>query len=147
MKCKINYQVAVSNSSSIPLKKDVIKWIKKAAQFVHFNDDFEITIRIVSPQEIQHLNKTFRHKNKPTNVLSFSYDKNSEEMGDIVICRDAIEQEAKEQKIALPAHWAHIVIHGFLHLLGYDHQDEKSATIMEQKEIKILGSLSKSASK
>lgn len=109
----------------------------------------ELTIRIVDKAEMTSLNFAYRKKNKPTNVLSFpaetpDFIKGSEEeffLGDIVICAEVIEEEAKEQDKPLLAHWAHMVVHGILHLLGYDHVKEQEAEIMEAEEIIILKNL------
>ncbi len=108
---------------------------------------YEVTIRIVSSEESQQLNITYRHKNKPTNVLSFMSELPSfiemdpMPLGDLVICYDVIQQESKDQNKASQDHWAHMVIHGCLHLLGYDHQTDLEANIMEEKEIKLLGDI------
>lgn len=107
----------------------------------------ELTIRLVDEEEITTLNTTYRHKNKPTNVLSFPFDMpDNVEMdlpllGDIVICSAVVDQEAKEQNKPTEAHWAHMVVHGTLHLLGYDHENDADADIMETQEINILQSL------
>lgn len=108
----------------------------------------EITIRIVEKEEITELNSTYRQKNKPTNVLSFPFDDMPEELsdetpllGDIIICADVIEEEALEQHKTVESHWAHMVVHGTLHLLGYDHEKDHDAEIMEAEEIKILNML------
>ena len=103
----------------------------------------DMTIRIVDESEIQSLNQTYRHKNSPTNVLSFSADLPDEIelslLGDIIICSSVVEKEANEQKKSLESHWAHMIIHGTLHLLGYDHLNDTDANKMESKEIEILG--------
>jgi probable rRNA maturation factor len=137
MSFKLNYQCAVAPSKTIPTKNDFKKWIKASADLLNIQTKFEITIRIVNSEEIRSLNKKFRKKDKPTNVLSFPYT-DDEEIGDIIICADVVKQEAKEQNISEPKHWAHMAIHGFLHLLGHDHQTKKSANEMEKLEAKIL---------
>lgn len=105
----------------------------------------ELTIRIVDLDEMTELNTTYRHKSGPTNVLSFPFesDEMDEEIliGDIVICAPIVNQEADAQKKTADAHWAHMVVHGTLHLLGHDHEIEAEALVMEQKEIAILKSL------
>lgn len=105
----------------------------------------EVTIRLVDEPESALLNKTYRHKKGPTNVLSFPFetpvDLKLPFLGDLVICAPLVYKEAKQQqKIAL-AHWAHLTIHGVLHLLGYDHIKDDEATIMENIEIKLLARL------
>lgn len=105
----------------------------------------EITIRIVDEDESETLNKTYRHRSGPTNVLSFpAYLPEAPGhrlLGDIAICAPVIIREADEQNKPATAHWAHMVVHGVLHLLGYDHQNDSEAEIMERLEIRILASL------
>lgn len=99
-----------------------------------------LTIRVVDEEESEALNGRYRHKQKPTNVLSFGYDERGV-LGDLVICAPVVEREAKEQGKTVRAHWAHMVVHGCLHLQGYDHEKEAEATAMEALEIRILGKL------
>ncbi len=105
----------------------------------------EISLRIVDADEITALNKQYRGKDYATNVLSFPADLPPElklpHLGDIVICAPVVEREAVEQKKPPLAHWAHMIIHGTLHLLGYDHIDDAEALAMEEIEIEILRSL------
>jgi len=118
--------------------------LKKWAQAVlkHQIIDAEITIRIVDVIEMTTLNTQYRHKTGATNVLSFSYnDQYNKIQGDIAICADIVNQEATAQIKTPIAHWAHMVVHGTLHLLGYDHETLEEATIMESLEITILQSL------
>ncbi|MGI9229800.1 MAG: rRNA maturation RNase YbeY [Gammaproteobacteria bacterium] len=102
----------------------------------------EITIRIVDETESKQLNKQWRNIDKPTNVLSFPISAGTDVvpilMGDLVICAPVVEKEADEQNKPLQAHWAHIIIHGMLHLLGYDHIDENEAKTMESREAAIM---------
>lgn len=103
---------------------------------------FEVAIVLADDAFVQKLNKDYRGKDKPTNVLSFPSDISaSSELGDIILALEAIEREAKEQKKSFRNHTTHLLVHGFLHLLGYDHIEEKQAIIMEGKEIKILKKL------
>lgn len=105
-------------------------------------DSAELTVRIVDEAEITELNARYRGKDYPTNVLSFPADLPPELqlplLGDIVICAPVIEREAQEQHKSSEAHWAHMVVHGTLHLLGYDHIDDAEAEAMEHLEIEIL---------
>ena len=114
----------------------------------------ELTIRIVSLEESQTLNQTYRNKDKPTNVLSFEFeppiglpdgalDRGGENfyLGDLAICAEVVVQEALAQKKSLEAHWAHIIVHGTLHLQGFDHIEPKDALIMEALEVKIMSKL------
>ncbi|WAI18416.1 MAG: rRNA maturation RNase YbeY [Buchnera aphidicola (Acyrthosiphon caraganae)] len=95
--------------------------------------------------EIKKLNFIYRNKNKPTNILSFPVNKfikiNHKLLGDLVLCKNIIEKESLKYNKSLESHWAHITIHGTLHLLGYDHQNSKEANIMEKIENKIMLSL------
>ncbi|AIR89283.1 rRNA maturation RNase YbeY [Pseudomonas cremoricolorata] len=108
--------------------------------------DSELTIRLVDEAEGRELNHTWRHKDYATNVLSFPADVPDELLdipllGDLVICIPVVEREAHEQGKALDAHWAHLVIHGCLHLLGYDHIDDDEAEEMEALERTLLAEL------
>jgi len=95
----------------------------------------DITLRIVGSAEAQRLNKSFRKKDYATNVLSFAYGRGS---GDVVLCHPVIAREARAQRKTLRAHYAHLVVHGVLHLRGHDHQRERDAARMERAEIRIL---------
>ena len=103
-------------------------------------------MRIVGPAESRTLNRRFRHKDKPTNVLSFPYDDpapfGARVLGDVVICAAVVEREAREQGKLRSAHWAHMVVHGVLHLLGFDHMRPADARVMEGRERAILARLS-----
>ena len=109
----------------------------------------DITLRIVAEDEIRTLNRDYRDKDAPTNVLSFPFempeglpeDAVEPLVGDIVICDAVVHREADEQHKPLDAHWAHMVTHGVLHLLGYDHIDDDDALVMETLEIRALGEL------
>jgi probable rRNA maturation factor len=99
-------------------------------------------IRIVGPAGSRRLNRVYRGKDKPTNVLSFpssSVERELEgELGDLVICASVVAREAREQGKPSPAHWAHMVVHGILHLHGYDHERPRAARLMERLEVEIL---------
>lgn len=107
----------------------------------------EITIRIVDTQEMTTLNSTYRYKNSPTNVLSFPFAVSEEIdidipiLGDIVICAAIVNQEAREQDKSQEAHWAHMIVHGIFHLLGFDHETDDEAAVMETLEVEILQTL------
>ena len=124
------------------------------AQFRHWCElalrqrsaDSELTIRLVDEAEGRELNRTWRHKDYATNVLSFPADipeglLDIPLLGDLVICVPVVEREAREQNKALEAHWAHLVIHGCLHLLGYDHIEDDEALEMEDLERQLLAEL------
>jgi probable rRNA maturation factor len=117
-------------------KTQCLKWLSPI-----IDKNAEITIRIVDNDESINLNNIYRKKKYPTNVLSFLVDDEVHLIGDIVLCAPVIEKEALEQSKKLEAHYAHLIIHGALHLYGYDHENKKDADIMEAKEIKILTKL------
>jgi len=103
------------------------------------------SLLVTGADEIQALNKQYRNQDKPTNVLSFPMQSPDEVdvqlLGDIVLCAEVIRQEAKQQSKSEQSHWAHMVVHGMLHLQGYDHIDNEEAEAMEQLEIRILSQL------
>jgi probable rRNA maturation factor len=121
------------------------RWVNIALASVT-EKEFELTIRVVDTEESQQLNRQYRHKDKPTNVLSFPFEVPDgielNLLGDLVVCVQVVEQEAKEQNKKRFDHWAHMIIHGCLHLLGYDHINDIDAEEMEALEIKILAELS-----
>lgn len=99
----------------------------------------ELSVRIVGLRESRRLNARYRHKDKPTNVLSFPVPKSMPQpLGDLVICPQVLRLEAREQGKSLRAHWAHLVVHGALHLIGYDHERAADAQRMERREIAVL---------
>ena len=125
---------------SLPIDRSIINWAEQALDEQH--KEAEITLRVVDIDEGKALNKEWRKKNSATNVLSFPVGEPIEHapnfLGDIVVCAPIVEQEAKEQGKAIEAHWAHLIIHGILHLQGYDHESDEDANEMETKEINIL---------
>ena len=106
---------------------------------------FQVSIEIVDKATSQQLNRDYRHKDKPTNVLSFPLDLpdyvEEDLIGDLAICTDVLLDEAIKQKKSIDDHWAHLAIHGTLHLLGFDHKDDQEAEEMESLEIKLLKKL------
>lgn len=105
----------------------------------------ELGVRVVGPAESKRLNSHYRGKDKPTNVLSFPAPEipgapasEARPLGDLVICPQVLRSEAREQNKSLRAHWAHLVVHGTLHLIGYDHERDADATRMERREITVL---------
>ena len=103
--------------------------------------DSELTIRLVDEAEGRELNHTWRQKDYATNVLSFPYETEPVVLGDLVICAPVVAREAGEQGKTLEAHFAHLVVHGMLHLQGYDHEAEADALVMEKLETDILRGL------
>lgn len=104
-----------------------------------------VGVRIVNDRESARLNARYRRKPKPTNVLSFPFEPPagvaSAVLGDLVICAPVVNREAKAKGAAPLAHWAHMIVHGIMHLRGYDHQSRRDAAIMERKEIAVLKEL------
>ena len=133
----------VSNLDSLPENSSIVKWAKKALD--KNNKEAEVVIRIVDIDESRKLNKTWCKKNYATNVFSFPVPESIEQapnlLGDIVICANLVISEAKEQKKNIDAHCAHLVVHGILHLQGYEHNSKQKANVMESKEINILNDL------
>lgn len=129
---------------ALPEEQDFNHWVNTVLDEEKFGDA-EMTIRVVDEHESAELNQQYRHKKGATNVLSFPFEVPEEVelnlLGDLVICADVVKQQAAEQKKEEKAHWAHMVVHGTLHLLGYDHINESDAKVMETKEIKILSQL------
>jgi probable rRNA maturation factor len=110
--------------------------------------DAALSVRVVTPRESERLNGHYRNKKKSTNVLSFPADVpagslrgEAKPLGDLVICARVVSREAREQGKSLAAHWAHMVVHGTLHLLGHDHEKDDEAERMEAREKRLLKSL------
>ena len=135
--------IQIAIGGDLPEQALLESWAKAALQ--NPKGDEELTIRVVDNDESQTLNSQYRGKDKPTNVLSFPSDLPEEVglnlLGDIVICAPVVAAEAEQQNKTPDAHWAHMVVHGVLHLQGYDHIDEHEAQVMETLEIKILAGL------
>lgn len=135
----VSIQIA-TNDDNIPSEEDFCRWV--AAALPENRQDWELTVRIVSLGESEALNQQYRQKAGPTNVLSFPSDLppelNIPFLGDLVICAAIVEQEAEAQQKSLEAHWAHMTVHGTLHLLGYDHLEDAEADAMEALETSIL---------
>ena len=142
----MNLQVDIQCASGepVPEEEDIRGWIE-AALSGRRSADTEISLRLVDIEEMTTLNESYRAKTGPTNVLSFPSDLPRELelplLGDIVICAPVVRDEAQSQNKTLQAHWAHMTVHGTLHLLGYDHIEEDEALAMEALETKILTSL------
>jgi probable rRNA maturation factor len=139
----LDLQLASANTDGLPAEADFQRWLDTTV--LEFQEEAEVTIRIVDEAESNELNLTYRGKDKPTNVLSFPFEcppgVELPLLGDLIICRQVVEQEAREQNKPLMAHWAHMVVHGSLHLLGYDHIDDADAEEMEALEIEFMQTL------
>ena len=125
----------------MPWEEKISQSLEKASEIL--DKDFscsELSVVLYNNEEVQKFNKTFRHKDSPTNVLSFTSEIDGE-LGDIILAYETVVQEAKEANIPVINHTIHLIIHGFLHLLGYDHEEESEAHQMENMEIQILKTL------
>ena len=139
----IDLQIACEQETGLPTAEQIDQWATAAVQ--PQSDEVEMTVRIVDEAESHELNLNYRGKDRPTNVLSFPFECPDEVelplLGDLVICRQVVEREAQEQEKPLMAHWAHMVVHGSLHLLGYDHIEDDEAEEMESLEAQIMTEL------
>ncbi len=138
----VTLDIAVQNATScapLPSNQQFESWVGAALRKW---GDAELLIRLVDRKESRQLNARYRHMDKATNVLSFPADLPEEIgltlLGDIIICAPIVIEEARDQGKAVEAHWAHLTIHGTLHLIGYDHQTEEEASEMEPLETGIL---------
>jgi probable rRNA maturation factor len=152
----LNVTVQFANRRlGVPHVRSLTKWAVAAAeQRSKGHATAELTIRVVGAAESRRLNRTWRGKDKPTNVLSFPGEASSAQaraaanrqspttssflLGDLAICAPVVAREAREQGKPATAHWAHMVVHGVLHLLGYDHENDRDAELMEARERKLL---------
>jgi len=129
--------------AEIPPPTEFESWA--AAALSGRRESGELTIRVVGMAEGTALNETFRQRNGPTNVLAFPSDSSPDLdvplLGDLVICAPLVVREAREQHKSPRAHWAHLTVHGTLHLLGYDHDESGRAQVMEDLEVEILAGL------
>ncbi|CDU01528.1 rRNA maturation RNase YbeY [Vibrio coralliirubri] len=143
MSIELDLQLAVENEQGLPTEQDIQLWLDKTIP--QFQENAELTVRIVDTQESHQINHEYRGKDKPTNVLSFPFEAppgiELDLLGDLIICRQVVEKEAEEQSKPLLAHWAHMVVHGSLHLLGYDHIEDDEAEEMESLETEIMQSM------
>jgi len=144
MELYVDLQVASDNTQSLPTLTQLQTWVSAAitAGSEQTRDEAELTVRIVDADESQSLNGQYRGKDKPTNVLSFPLQNppgiTLPLLGDLIICKAVVEKEAIEQDKQLLSHWAHMLIHGTLHLLGYDHIEQKEAETMERIETNLM---------
>ncbi len=130
----------IDRSRGVPTEQEFSAWASAALDAG--GSSLEMVIRVVGEEESRQLNYRYRGKDKPTNVLSFPFaappDLEINQLGDLVICAPVVKREAAEQHKKESEHWAHMVVHGVLHLQGYDHQADREADEMEQREKKIL---------
>jgi len=125
-----------TGSSTVPTRPQFRRWVKTALM-----QEAGIVLRLVDEAEGRELNRQFRGKDYATNVLTFVYDDTQPLTGDIVLCAPVVSQEAQQQHKDLLAHYAHLTVHGVLHLQGYDHIEDAGAAEMEQLETRILAAL------
>jgi probable rRNA maturation factor len=143
VKLLVDIQTATQNA--VPPKQDIESWIAATLAGRTAMEHAEVSVRLVDSEEMAVLNETYRGKKGPTNVLSFPADLPANLplplLGDIVICAPIVRDEAAQQGKSQNAHWAHMTVHGTLHLLGYDHVEEQEAEHMEALESTILNEL------
>lgn len=148
---ELDYQIALDGQGAafpakgLPSEQQLHDWVCTALEQADYQQAAQLTIRVVGDKEMAQLNHTYRHKDGATNVLSFPFEAPPEVplplLGDIVVCAPVVAQEAQQQHKTLMQHWAHMVVHGVLHLLGYDHITGAQAEQMENLEIVILSRL------
>ena len=143
---KLQVDIQSASADPVPDEDDLRRWIMAAlASQSPTREDTEVSVRLVDIDEMSTLNRTYRGKDGPTNVLSFPSDLPPELelplLGDIVICVPVVQREAAQQGKPPTAHWAHMTVHGTLHLLGYDHIEDNEAAAMEALESAILAEL------
>ncbi len=140
----VDLQIASEQQNNLPELEQLELWVNTAILGANSaaRDEAELTVRIVDSLESLQLNKQYREKDKSTNVLSFPFQNppgiTLPLLGDLVICKQVVETEAINQQVSLASHWAHMLIHGTLHLLGYDHIQEDEAVTMESLETKLM---------
>jgi probable rRNA maturation factor len=129
----VQYAVA---SATLPTAATLRRWVRVAA-----DRDATVTLRFVGRREARRLNTLYRGREYATNVLAFVYDEATRIEGDVVLCAPVLRQEAREQHKTLADHCAHLVVHGMLHLQGYDHDTDRAARAMEARETAVLAAL------
>jgi probable rRNA maturation factor len=145
LELQLDVQLAVEKENDLPTEDQLIQWATTALLKRTEHEEPELTIRIVDEAESQELNHEYRGKDKPTNVLSFPFEAPAHVpiplLGDLIVCKQVVEREAIEQEKTLTAHWAHMIVHGCLHLLGYDHIEDEEAEEMEGIERVVMAEL------
>ncbi|NND68637.1 MAG: rRNA maturation RNase YbeY [Halioglobus sp.] len=141
----LTVDIQTASAEPVPDEKDIRSWVHAALAGRIATDTAEVSVRLVDEPEMTALNETYRDQPGATNVLSFPADlpegTDAPLLGDIVICAPVVRREAIDQGKTLDAHWAHMTVHGSLHLLGYDHVREDEAEVMEALETRILQQL------
>jgi len=143
MKLRLSVQCGVTRAG-LPADSTLRRWAHAALKGLR-RRRVALGLRIVGGAESAALNNRFRRKSYPTNVLSFPFEAppgtRSDILGDLVICAPVVRREAHTQRKPVNAHWAHMVVHGILHLRGYDHRKRRDAAVMEKMEIRLLKEL------
>ena len=141
----VTVDIQTASAEPVPDEDDIRHWVRAALAGRMSGDAAEVSVRLVDEPEMAALNQNYRDKAGATNVLSFPAEMpagvTTPLLGDIVICVPVVSREAAEQDKTLDAHWAHMAVHGSLHLLGYDHVDDEEAEVMEALETQILQQL------
>lgn len=133
---RLSLQFADPTHRALLPRHKVARWIRAGLEL-----PATITVRIVDAEEGRALNREYRHKDYATNVLTFDYVHEPEIEADLVLCAPVVEREAREQRIDLAAHYAHLLVHGTLHAQGYDHEADDEAACMEARETAVLAQL------
>ena len=146
---KLHVHVESVSLEAVPTEEEIHSWIEAAVQGRSQQEEVEVSVRLVDAAEMTQLNAAFRGKPGTTNVLSFPASfpdaLGIPLLGDIVICAPVVREEAAQQGKSHSAHWAHMTVHGTLHLMGYDHTKDEDAAIMEALETDILSALNYSS--
>ena len=127
---------SATDAVDLPRRATLRRWMTRALE-----RDASVTLRFVGRREGRALNRQYRGRDRATNVLTFVYDDGASLLGDIVLCAPVVREEARAQRKTLRAHYAHLVIHGMLHLQGYDHERGNDAARMEAREVALLRDL------
>lgn len=139
MKVRVNVEY-VSSVPDLPERALVAQWARAALK--GYERDVEVGVRVVDEPEIAELNQRFRNKTEPTDVLSFPFEDppgiRTDLLGDVVVCAPVVCHQAQVQGKPAAAHWAHVVVHGIMHLRGYDHETPQGAHAMEGMEVRVL---------
>ena len=130
---RLSLQFADARHRALLPRHRVLRWMRAALQ-----GPAEIAVRIVGAEEAQALNRDYRQKDYPTNVLTFDYEQEPVVLADLVLCAEVVAREAAEQGIDIAARYAHLLVHGTLHAQGYDHEDDADAAVMEARESELM---------
>ena len=145
MELSIDLQLAHEDPDFTPEPAALKRYVTAALEGADYHEDAELTVRMTDSQEIRELNRDYRHMDKPTNILSFPFECPPEVklplLGDLIVCTEVLKREAGEQGKSVEEHFAHLIVHGTLHLLGYDHIEDDEALVMESLESRVVMAL------